>query len=104
LFESLTDNDRGSLSKVQKSYENNHKTNYQECPDPPFQAKPKTHCPNMLRSWDNQVFVFLMKSMFGNGTLVDLLRFDKVVQARAKVPSKGPVRRAGIETGEAEPL
>jgi hypothetical protein len=33
--------------------------------------------------------------MFGNGTLVDLLRFDKVIQARAKVPSKGPVRRAG---------
>jgi len=33
--------------------------------------------------------------MFGNGTLVDLLRFDKVVQARAKVPSKGPFRRAG---------
>jgi len=34
-------------------------------------------------------------SMFGNGTLVDLLRFDKVVQARTKVPSKGPIRRAG---------
>jgi len=33
--------------------------------------------------------------MFGNGTLVDLLRFDKVVQARTKVPSKGPDRRAG---------
>ncbi len=33
--------------------------------------------------------------MFGNGTLVDLLRFDKVVQARSKVPSKGPVKRAG---------
>jgi len=33
--------------------------------------------------------------MFGNGTLVDLLRFDIVVQARTKVPSKGPVRRAG---------
>jgi len=33
--------------------------------------------------------------MFGNGNLIDLLRFDKVVQARAKVPSKGPVRRAG---------
>ncbi len=33
--------------------------------------------------------------MFGNGTLVDLLRFDKVVQTRTKVPSKGPVKRAG---------
>ncbi len=33
--------------------------------------------------------------MFGNGTLVDLLRFDKVVQARTKVPSNGPVRRTG---------
>jgi hypothetical protein len=33
--------------------------------------------------------------MFGNGTLVDLPRFDKVVQARTKVPSKGPVRHAG---------
>jgi len=36
-----------------------------------------------------------MVCMFGNGTLVDLLRFDKVVQARTKVPSKGPDRRAG---------
>jgi len=33
--------------------------------------------------------------MFGNGTLVDLLRFGKVVRARTKVPSKGPTRRAG---------
>jgi len=33
--------------------------------------------------------------MFGNGTLVDLLRFDKVVLARTKVPSKGPVRSVG---------
>jgi hypothetical protein len=33
--------------------------------------------------------------MFGNGTLVDLLLFDKVVQARSKVPSMGPVKRAG---------
>jgi hypothetical protein len=33
--------------------------------------------------------------MFGNRTLVDLLRFDKLVQARTKVPSKGPVRHVG---------
>jgi len=33
--------------------------------------------------------------MFGNGTLVDLLWFDKIVQALTKVPSKGPVRQAG---------
>jgi len=33
--------------------------------------------------------------MFRNGTLVDLLRFDKVVRARTKVPSKGPVRSVG---------
>ena len=40
-------------------------------------------------------FQLSLPGMFGNGTLVDLLRFDKVVQARTKVPSKGPVRRAG---------
>jgi len=34
--------------------------------------------------------------MFENETLVDLLRFDKVVQARTKALSEGPVRRAGV--------
>jgi len=35
--------------------------------------------------------------MFENETLVDLLRFDKVVQARTKDFLKGPVRRAGVQ-------
>jgi len=35
-------------------------------------------------------------SMFENETLVDLLRFDKIVQALTKALSKGPVRRTGV--------
>jgi len=51
---------------------------------------------HILIHWYNVLNkVNLFKYMFGNGTLVDLLRFDKVVQARTKVPSKGPVRCAG---------
>ena len=33
--------------------------------------------------------------MFGNRALVELLQFDKVVLARTKVPSKGPIRSVG---------
>ena len=40
--------------------------------------------------------------MFGNGALVDLLRFDKVVQARSRVPSKGPVRCAGAQNRQSK--
>jgi len=47
----------------------------------------------LSRNGDN----FNSKLMFENKTLVDLLRFDKVVQARRKDLSKGPVRRAGVQ-------